>query len=245
VDDSELIRYSRQITLPEIDYEGQEKLRNAKVLIIGIGGLGSPAAMYLASSGVGSLILVDDDEVDLSNLQRQIAHNTQSIGINKAKSAMQTLADLNPEVHINAIPKRLNDTELQKQCEKVDLVLDCTDRFSSRFAINRACVATQTPLVSAAAIRFDGQLSSYSMQPDTPCYQCLYPDGNDEEMLCSENGILAPVVGLMGVAQALEAVKIITGVGENLFGKLMIFDGKNMEFRTLNLSKDNQCPVCA
>ncbi len=246
MDDEKLIRYSRHILLPQIEYAGQKKLTNAKVLIIGIGGLGSPAALYLTASGIGQITLVDDDVVELSNLQRQIVHNTKTIGTNKAESAKHNLGKINNTIKITAINQRLKDKELIAQCENHDVVLDCTDRFVSRFAINQACVISQANLVIAAAVGFDGQMSSFKLDDDaSPCYQCLYADGPGEDTLCSENGILSPVVGTMGVLQALEAIKIITNVGNTLVGKLLLFDGLNTEFRTIKLNKDPKCKACA
>lgn len=246
MDDKQLLRYSRHLLLPQVDYVGQKKLLKAKVLIIGLGGLGSPAALYLAASGIGQITLVDDDAVEISNLQRQIIHNQSTVGTNKAQSAKQNLTKLNDTIKIMAICNRLNEEELLTQCENHDVTLDCTDRFSSRFAINQACVATKSNLVSAAAVGFDGQISSFKLSDKiSPCYQCLYDDDLGEDTLCSENGILSPVVGTMGVLQALEAIKIITNIGNTLVGKLLLFDGLNTEFRTVKLNKDPKCNACA
>lgn len=245
MDDKQLLRYSRHLLLPQMDYAGQEKLLNAKVLIIGIGGLGSPAALYLAASGIGEITLVDDDVVELSNLQRQIVHSQSTIGLNKAESAKHNLVKLNSTIKITVISKRLDKKELLTQCKNHDVVLDCTDRFASRFALNQACVTTKSNLVSAAAVGFDGQISSFRLSDNTsPCYQCLYTDNLGEDTLCSENGILSPVVGIMGVLQALETIKILTDVGNTLVGKLLLFDGMNTEFRTVKLNKDPKCKIC-
>ena len=245
-DDQQLLRYSRQIMLPEIDIEGQQTLLDASVLIVGLGGLGSPAAMYLATSGVGHLILADDDQVELSNLQRQIIHTEQSIGQTKVESATETLRSLNPDVRITGLPCRLEGDALREQVALADIVVDASDNFTTRFAINRACVESKTPLVSGAAIRMDGQVSVFdSRNPDSPCYHCLYKDTGDENLSCSENGVLAPMVGIIGSIQALEVIKLITGVGQPLTGRLLVLDGRTMGWRELKLPKDPQCAHCA
>lgn len=246
MDDDELLRYGRHIMLPQFGIEGQERLASAHVLIIGLGGLGSPAAMYLAASGVGRLTLVDDDVVELSNLQRQIVHQSGHLGKAKVASAKLTLTGLNPHVHIETLARRLDATALQEQVSKADIVLDCTDNFTSRFAINAACFTTGTPLVSGAAIGMQGQLSVFiPRQAGSPCYRCLYDEtGHDEALSCSENGVLAPVVGVIGTLQALEAIKVLTGIGDNLSGRLLVFDALRMDWRTLNLKPDPRCPVC-
>ena len=245
-DDQQLLRYSRQIMLPEIDIEGQQTLLDASVLIVGLGGLGSPAAMYLATSGVGHLILADDDQVELSNLQRQIIHTEQSIGQTKVESATETLRSLNPDVRITGLPCRLEGDALREQVALADIVVDASDNFTTRFAINRACVESKTPLVSGAAIRMDGQVSVFdSRNPDSPCYHCLYKETGDENLSCSENGVLAPMVGIIGSIQALEVIKLITGVGQPLTGRLLVLDGRTMGWRELKLPKDPQCAHCA
>ena len=245
-DDQQLLRYSRQIMLPEIDIEGQQTLLDASVLIVGLGGLGSPAAMYLATSGVGHLILADDDQVELSNLQRQIIHTEQSIGQTKVESATETLRSLNPDVRITGLPCRLEGDALREQVALADIVVDASDNFTTRFAINRACVESKTPLVSGAAIRMDGQVSVFdSRNPDSPCYHCLYKDTGDESLSCSESGVLAPMVGIIGSIQALEVIKLITGVGQPLTGRLLVLDGRTMGWRELKLPKDPQCAHCA
>lgn len=244
--DEQLLRYSRQIMLPEVEIDGQEAWLNARVLILGVGGLGSPVSMYLAAAGVGELVLVDDDEVDLSNLQRQIVHTTQRIGEPKVTSAQATLSALNPDTKFTAIDRRLSDEELEKLVSEVDLVVDCTDNFTTRFAVNRACVVHKKPLVSGAAIRMEGQIAVYdSRQNDSPCYQCLYKQGDDENLTCSESGVLAPLVGIVGSVQAMEALKVLAGVGEPLVGKLLLLDGRTMEWRSLKLRKDKACPICS
>ena len=242
VDD--LLRYSRQIMLPSIGIEGQEKLLNSHVLIIGLGGLGSPVAMYLSAAGVGRMTLVDFDKVDLSNLQRQIAHTTESIGTAKVESARTSAQQINPGCQVETIDQLLDETELKALVKQVDLVLDCTDNFNTRFAINDACVATRTPLVSGAAIRMEGQVSVFLNDGTGPCYRCLYKDEGELDMRCSENGVLAPVVGIIGSIQATEAIKVLTGIGETLHGRLLLLDAQHMEWRSLKLKKDPACPVC-
>ncbi len=245
MDDDLLLRYSRQIMLPEFGIEGQEKLRQSRVLIIGLGGLGSPVAMYLAAAGVGRIILVDFDQVDLSNLQRQIIHTTDRIGSPKAASARQTLLQLNPEIEVETVAQRLDEPELSSQVELAHLVIDASDNFATRFAVNQACSAARTPLVSAAAIRWEGQVSVFSGQPGDPCYRCLYPEEGTLPETCSENGVLAPLVGVIGSIQASEAIKVLTDVGTPLVGRLLLFDALHMEWRMLRLRPDPQCPVCA
>ncbi len=245
MNDEQLLRYSRQIMLPQIDVAGQEKLLASRVLIIGMGGLGSPVAMYLATAGVGQLVIADDDVVELSNLQRQIAHTTSDIGLTKVDSAKQTIKNLNPETKVTAINKRLTKEELAKEIVAADIVIDGTDNFSSRFAINSACVETQTPLISGAAIRMEGQVSVFNKTSSSPCYRCLYKDEGELDTSCSSNGVLSPVVGIIGSIQATEAIKTLIGIGETLDGKLLILDALYMEWRTLKLKKDPQCPECS
>lgn len=245
MNDQQLLRYSRHILLPQVDVNGQQRLLNSTALIIGLGGLGSPAAMYLASSGVGHLILADGDKVELSNLQRQVVHNTADIGRPKVDSARDHLLQLNPEIRITTLAQRLADAELDRAVALADIVLDGSDNFATRFAVNRACVAAKKPLVSAAAIRFEGQISVFdSRSANNPCYHCLYKEGGDDEQRCSENGILAPVVGMLGCLQAIEAIKVLLNLGDSLTGRLLIIDAWTMEIRTLRLTKDPQCPVC-
>ena len=244
--DAELLRYSRQIMLPEVDIAGQEALRNSRVMIVGLGGLGSPAALYLAAAGVGTLLLCDDDEVELSNLQRQIAHNENALGVNKAESAAQTIEALNPYVKTDIQTRRLAADELRLKIEAVDLVLDCTDNFVSRHLINTICWQSRKPLVSGAAIRWEGQVAVFDAnQAASPCYSCLYPDQEGADLNCAENGVIAPLVGVIGTCQALEAVKLITGVGASLVGHVLYFDAKYMEWRKLTLNKRLNCPVCS
>lgn len=243
MNDQQLLRYSRQIMLPQLDYEGQQKLLRAKVLIIGLGGLGSPVAMYLAAAGVGELRLNDFDEVDLSNLQRQIAHSSDRVGQNKAHSAATALKQLNPEVKLLALDKRLTESELTSQVREVDLVIDASDNFETRFTVNAICVKEQTPLISGAVIRFEGQVTT--ILPGGPCYRCLYQDDDTNEAeRCSETGVLAPLPGIIGSIQATEALKQIANIGEPLQGKLLLMDALTMEWRTLRYRRDPSCPVC-
>jgi molybdopterin/thiamine biosynthesis adenylyltransferase len=244
-DDDQLLHYSRQIMLPKFGIEGQQQLHDAHVVIIGLGGLGSPAAMYLAAAGVGTLTLLDFDTVDHSNLQRQIIHNSHSIGDSKVSSAKNTLLAINPETTIHCIDKKLAEDELVRVITNVDCVIDATDNFATRFLINRACVAQRVPLVSAAAIQYEGQISVYDLRhEDSACYACLYPEQGEENTTCSENGILAPVVGILGSMQALEAIKLICQLGETLQNRLLLFDGLALQWRTIKLNKDPNCPVC-
>ena len=245
MNDEQLLRYSRQIMLPQIDVDGQEKLLAARVLIIGMGGLGSPVAMYLATAGVGHLVLVDDDEVELSNLQRQIAHGTADIGSAKVESAKQTLLNLNPDIKITTYAERLNDEKLSSEIELADVVIDGTDNFTTRFLINKKCVENNTTLVSGAAIRMEGQVSVFNKTPHSPCYNCLYKDEGELDTSCSTNGVLSPVVGIIGSIQATEVLKVLLDIGDCLDGKLLMLDALHMELRTLKLKKDPLCPTCS
>lgn len=245
-DDEQLLHYSRQIMLPKFGVEGQQQLHNSHVVIIGLGGLGSPAAMYLAAAGVGTLTLVDFDTVDNSNLQRQIIHNSQTIGQRKVISARDTLLAINPETTIHCVDSKLLQDELTQLISKVDCVIDATDNFASRFIINRACVNRQIPLVSAAAIQYEGQISVFDLrQENSACYACLYPENGEENTNCSDNGILAPVVGILGSMQALETIKLICKIGETLRNRLLLFDALALQWRTMKLKKDPNCPVCS
>ncbi len=243
--DSQLLKYSRQIMLPQIDIAGQEKLNNAHVVIVGLGGLGSPVAMYLATAGIGKLTLIDDDQVDQSNLQRQIIHNQNSMGKSKVTSAKETLKALNSDCSVKTIDKRLNEEELQILLSGVNVLVDCCDNFETRFLLNRVCFKTKTPLVSGSAIRWEGQLTTFTMQENTPCYQCLYDDNSSTDQTCSQNGVVGPVVGIIGSMQALEAIKVIAGAGELCVGELTLFDGLDMSFNKIKFSKKNECPVCS
>ncbi len=245
MNDEQLLRYSRQIMLPSIGIEGQQRLLDASVLLIGLGGLGAPVAMYLAAAGVGQLTLVDFDQVDLSNLQRQIIHTTDRIGTPKVESAKQALAALNPEIEIECIGHQLEGDELSAQVRRADLVVDACDNFATRFAINAACHENSTPLVSGAAIRMEGQVSVFPGKPGSPCYRCLYPENGQVEDTCTANGVLAPVVGIIGSIQATEAIKCLTGAGSTLEGQLLILDALHMQWRSLKLKADPHCPVCS
>lgn len=245
LNDQQLLRYSRQIMLDDVDIEGQEKLLAARVLIAGLGGLGSPVGLYLAGAGVGHLVLADFDAVDLSNLQRQIAHTQARIGVNKAQSAAQTLRELNPETAITCVEQPLDSELLDELLQQVDIVLDCTDNFAIRFAINAACVKAKKPLISGAAIRMEGQVAVFDLRDeDSPCYRCLYEE-SDEDLTCAANGVLAPLVGVIGSTQALEAIKLIVGFGSSLKGRLLLFDARHSQWREMKLPKDPQCPVCS
>lgn len=245
LNDDELSRYSRQILLPEIDYEGQLLLSQSHIIIFGLGGLGSPASVYLTAAGIGHLTLVDFDEVDDSNLQRQIVHREANIGQAKVISAKQNLEALNHFTNIETISHLPSDAEVAQLIAKADLVLDCTDNFKSRFLINRLAFEAKKPLVSGAAIRWEGQLATYDFRKEkVACYQCLYKETDGEDLTCSRNGIASPVVGLVGTMQALEAIKALLNL-PNLSGKLMIIDALTMQFRTLNLKQDEHCPICS
>lgn len=245
MNDNQLLRYSRQIMLPQCDMAGQQKLLAARVLIVGAGGLGSPAAMYLAAGGVGHITIYDNDEVDLSNLQRQIAHHTDDVGIDKVISTHNTLKQLNPDVEVTAVKQRLQGGQLDEEVNKADVVLDCSDNFGTRFAINKACVNFQKPLVSGAAIRFEGQVSVFTQGfNDSPCYNCLYKDEGDENLNCATNGVIAPITGIVGSIQALEAMKIILNAGESLTGRLLLIDGLTMNIKTMRFKKNPGCPTC-
>lgn len=247
MNDEELLRYSRQILLQDFDVAGQESLAAASVLLIGTGGLGCPAAMYLATAGVGHIVVCDDDRVEISNLQRQIAHATADIGKPKVTSLRETLLALNPGVSVTAISHRLSGVEYDEWISQVDVVLDCSDNFATRFEINAGCVKNRKPLVSGAAVRAEGQLAVFDFrQPGVPCYRCLYADtGEQEAPNCSENGVLAPLVGVIGSLQALEAIKLIAGYGEPSSGKLLVADVKYGDWRQLKLAANPHCPVCS
>ncbi len=245
MDDEKLLRYSRQILLPEIDIQGQKTLLNSQVMIIGLGGLGAPVAMYLAAAGIGKLTLVDFDHVELSNLQRQIIHATTSIGLSKVASAEKTLCEINPGIEYQLINEKLSENKLKKLVQKQDVVVDCTDNFPIRFAINKACVNSQTPLVSGAVIRMEGQVTTFDYkQADRGCYQCLYSKEGEMEDTCSTTGVLAPVAGIIGSIQATEVLKLLTGL-PTLSGRLLILDAKYMEWREMKLKQDSNCPTCS
>tara|TARA_Y100001954_G_scaffold191527_1_gene206006 strand:- start:569 stop:1321 length:753 start_codon:yes stop_codon:yes gene_type:complete len=249
MDDTNLLRYSRQIMLPELDVAGQEKLLKAKVLIMGMGGLGCPVALYLSAAGVGELILADDDNVEISNLQRQIAHFQHSVGMNKAKSVNTTLSELNSSQRTTLIEFRMNRSDLEERIPPTDLVIDCTDNLESRYLINELCWKYGKPLISGAAIRWEGQVSMFDRSVEnSPCYQCLYPQENtigETNLNCSENGVISPLVGVIGTTQAMEAIKVITGIGQDLVGKVAYYDAKQNEWQKFSLAKSANCPICS
>jgi adenylyltransferase/sulfurtransferase len=245
LNDQELLRYSRQILLQHIDIDGQLRLKQGRVLIIGLGGLGAPVALYLAAAGVGELHLADFDTVDLTNLQRQIIHDTASVGLTKVDSAMRRLTAINPEVRLVSHSTAMDEDSLAGAVAAVDVVLDCSDNFATREAVNAACVTAAKPLVSGAAIRLEGQLSVFdSRRPESPCYHCLYGHGSEAELTCSEAGVLGPLVGLVGSLQALEALKLLAGFGEPLVGRLLLIDALGTRFRELRVKRDPRCSVC-
>ncbi len=246
MNDNQLLRYSRHILLNQLGIEAQEILLASKALIIGAGGLGSPAALYLASAGVGTITICDGDTVDLTNLQRQIAHRTDAIGKNKADSAKASMHTINPEIDIIAIQHRLEGDELAQRVSEADVVLDCSDNFATRHAVNRACVKHRKPLVSGAAIRFDGQISVFDLRgKDSPCYHCLFPEAaTSEEMRCAVMGVFAPLVGIVGATQAAEAIKVLCKIGESLNGRLLLLDSLHMEWNSISLKRDVGCGVC-
>lgn len=246
LNDQQLTRYSRHILLPQFDLQGQQRLLESRVFLVGLGGLGSPAALYLAASGIGQLVLNDDDHVELANLQRQIIHSTPNIGQLKTDSAAASLQPLNPDCHITTISQRLDKIALATHIKQADIVIDASDNFATRFVLNELCVKHQTPLLSGAAIRFAGQVALFCNDSSGPCYRCLYPDDAHEEPgSCSDSGVFAPLVGIIGATLAAEAVKLLAGVGHSLNGHILILDALTMQWRTLRLPKDPACPVCA
>lgn len=245
MNDHQLLRYSRQIMLPQVDIAGQEQLLDAHVLVIGAGGLGSPASMYLAAAGVGTLTICDDDQVDLSNLQRQITHYTDDIGTDKVISTRQTLNKINPDTRVVAVNQRLQEENLALAVSAADVILDCSDNFTTRFALNRACVRHQKPLVSGAAIRFEGQVSIFAAEANSPCYNCLYTENGEELQNCATNGVISPITGIIGSIQAMEALKLIMNIGETLTGRLLLLDGLTMQWNEMKLRKNLQCPTCS
>ncbi len=246
MNDNQLLRYSRHILLPQIGYEGQQKLTKSHALIVGAGGLGAPVALYMSASGVGELTICDFDDVDLTNLQRQVIHTTASVGTNKAVSAQQTVYEINPEVTVHTIQKRSTETELEALVAQADVAIDCSDNFATRYALNRVCFKQKKPLVSGAAVRFEGQVTVFDFRnPETPCYHCLFPDaGEDQELRCAENGVFSPLVGMIGTTQAAEALKLLMGIGDSLQGRLLLLDALAMEWRTIKLARDPKCMVC-
>ena len=247
MNDEQLLRYSRHILLPQIGIEGQEKLLAARALVIGAGGLGSPAALYLASAGVGRLTICDGDDVDLTNLQRQIVHRMRSIGTSKVESARATLSEINPEVAVTALPERVDESRLAALIGAADVVLDGSDNFATRHAVNRVCVRLRKPLVSGAAVRFDGQVTVFDMRlAAAPCYSCLFPEGGEsEDIRCAVMGVFAPLTGIVGAIQAAEALKLLAGAGDTLAGRLLLLDALTMQVRTIRLAQDPACAVCA
>ena len=244
--DQQLLRYSRQIMLPQIDVAGQQKLINASILVLGAGGLGCPALCYLVTAGIGNIVIVDHDKVDMSNMQRQILYTAQDVNRPKATVACEKLKQYSSGSTITPVTDILSDRELRERVDSADLVIDGTDNFASRYQHNRVCVEHKTPLVSGAVIRFEGQVSVFdSREKDAPCYQCLYPNAQDEQLNCSENGVLGPVAGMVGTMMATEAIKLILQIGESLVGKLMLLDALHMEWRSVKLRKDVACPTCS
>ncbi|UOD32448.1 molybdopterin-synthase adenylyltransferase MoeB [Massilia violaceinigra] len=246
MNDDQLLRYSRHILLDEIGIEGQQRALAASALVIGAGGLGSPAALYLASAGIGRIVLVDDDEVDLTNLQRQVLHTTARVGQAKAESGRTALLAINPGIDVVALRERADDARLAELVGQASVVLDCSDNFATRHAVNRACVAHTVPLVSGAVIRFDGQISVFdARRADSPCYSCLFPqDQHFEDVACSTMGVFAPLVGVVGAMQAAEALKLVMRVGQSLAGRLLLLDGRAMEWTSIGVARNADCPVC-
>jgi molybdopterin-synthase adenylyltransferase len=246
MNDHQLLRYSRHILLPQVEYAGQKKLTKSHALIVGAGGLGSPVALYLAASGVGTLTICDFDEVDLTNLQRQIIHTTQSVGLNKAVSAQQTIYEVNPEVEVKTVQQKSTEEGMEILVRAADVVIDCSDNFATRYALNRLCFKQKKPLVSGAAVRFEGQITVFDFRNETsPCYHCLFPDtGDNQELRCADNGVFSPLVGMIGTAQAAEALKCLMGIGETLQGRLMLLDALTAEWRTIKLARNPSCLVC-
>lgn len=238
-------RYSRQIRLPAIGEAGQQAILDASALIVGVGGLGSPAAMYLAAAGIGKLVLNDYDIVETSNLQRQIIHRNDMVGEDKVESGRQTIASLNPDCEVELIPYQIDGDDLKAAIEAADIVLDCTDNFPTRFEINRYCVETQTPLVIGAAIRLEGQILNYQPRPESACYQCLYTQAYENEESCEMEGVLGPVVGVIGTLQAVQTLLILAGQGGELLNRLLLFDALAMEWQAVTLPKNPNCPVCS
>ncbi|MDQ3187565.1 MAG: molybdopterin-synthase adenylyltransferase MoeB [Pseudomonadota bacterium] len=250
LDDDQLLRYSRHILLNEVGIQGQQKIRSARMLIVGAGGLGSPAAVYVAAAGVATIVLVDGDVVDLTNLQRQILHTTKGVGTPKAESGRLALHAVNPEVQVIPVARRVDATALDEFVRDATVVLDCTDNFATRHAINRACVAHRKPLVSGAAIRFDGQIAVFDLRDDaSPCYACLFPPASSEDQSedepCSTMGVFAPLTGIIGTTQAAEALKLAASIGQSLQGRLLMLDALAMRWHSVSVTRDPGCPVCA
>jgi len=244
MNDEQLMRYSRHLLLPQVDIQGQETLQSSRVMVIGLGGLGSPVALYLAAAGVGELLICDFDKVDVSNLQRQILHSTSDIGHYKVDSATERLRDLNPDIKIHGINKPVDEKVLEAEVPSVDLVVDCTDNLGIRLLINKYCVLHKTILVSGAAIRMEGQVSTFFNKGDGPCYQCLFPETSAADLTCSEAGVLSSTVGIIGTLQAQETLKILMGIGKSVDGGLLLMDGMSGDWRKMTVSKRADCPVC-
>jgi len=245
MEDEQLLRYSRQIMLPQVDFDGQMRLIDARVLIVGLGGLGAPVAMYLAAAGVGEIVLVDDDVVELSNLQRQIIHTTEDIGRNKVDSARDCLLALNPDVKVTALAERLDAERLTALISGIDVVVDGCDNFTTRFAINEVCYKAGVPLVSGAAIRLEGQVTVFDSRDETsPCYRCIYRNNDELGETCTQSGVFTPVVGIIGSLQANEVMKLLTGIGKTLTGRLLLIDAETLEIRTISVPRNPACPVC-
>jgi len=246
VDDSQRLRYSRHLLLDGFGEDTQERLLASRALVVGAGGLGSPALLYLAASGVGRITVADGDTVDLTNLQRQVVHRVDAIGAGKARSAAATLATINPEVQVVALAERLSPERLQALARDADVVLDCSDNFATRHAVNAACVRARVPLVSGAGIRFDGQVTAFDLrQPGSACYHCLFPaDAQGEEERCATMGVFAPLVGVIGTVQAMEAIKLLAGIGETIAGRLLLFDARAARWHEVRLTRDPRCAVC-
>lgn len=242
--DAEMLRYNRQIILRQFDFEGQEALKSASALVLGAGGLGCASTQYLAAAGIGALTLIDDDKVEISNLQRQVLHNDNTVGMLKVESAKQALQTINPNVSVSTIAARLDDNTLHDLIAKHDIVLDCSDNVETRNQLNRLCHQLKTPLVSGAAIRMEGQISVYTYQANEPCYQCLSALFGQQALTCVEAGIMSPVVGIVGAVQAMETIKVIAGMGQPLSGKILMLDAMTMSWREMKLSKQPACPVC-
>lgn len=245
MNDQQLLRYSRHLLLPQIDVAGQQKLLDSRVLIVGLGGLGSPVALYLAAAGVGQLWLADYDRVDLTNLQRQILHDTASIGRFKTESAETKLHKINPEVRLLSLATALETAQLSHYISDVDAVVDCSDNFATRFALNKACVQAKKPLISASALGFQGQVTVFLPHSESPCYNCLYPEMEEEAETCTHSGVIAPLVGVIGSVQAIEVIKVLLNIGQSLCGRLLLFDGYHSQWRSVQLPKDPNCPICA
>ena len=245
MNDEQLLRYGRQIMLQQVDIQGQQRLLDSSVIIIGIGGLGSPAALYLTACGVGEIVIVDDDKVELTNLQRQIIHSNNHLGQLKVDSAAEAMNSINPEVKVSVVTERITGEKLKRSIQRADIVIDATDNLDSRLEINRYCYSTRTPLVSASAIRWEGQLAVFdSRRQNSPCYQCLYGSMGEVGQSCSENGVMGPVVGMLGCMQANEAVKLITKAGTSLVGRVLMLDALNTEWQFVRLKRDPACSVC-